>query len=513
MKKILTRASSLCLVLSLLAGLFSFVSAIEPQAVPAMSVNASAALLVDLDSGQTLYEQAADERRYPASTTKVMTALLTVEAVGRGEFALDTVITAPAEALLDITSDSSTANIVAGEQLTIKDLLYCLMLPSANEAANILAITLCGDIPTFVNRMNTRAQELGMTNTHFMNPHGLHNADHYSTARDLYTMARQAMTHPTLREVVSTGKYTVPATNLSEARILYNTNALLTSNKYSGYVYSGTIGVKTGSTPEAGYCLIAAAKKSGRTLLSVVLGAPNPTNGNTVDRQQFAESKRLLEWGFTNFNTAALLNKDTYLQEIPLRFSLQASHVVLQPAQSVTALIPGEFNEERLELRLKLNAEIASAPVKSGDVLGSVTVIYDGEAYATVDMLATSDVSFSAFIAFVSGVDTIFGNTYVQLLLFLALLFFLFGLAKRFLSRRAEERKQIRKEKLERKRQEAQERQRREHHPRTHRRKDAEQRMNQTPPPRSFPDDRPPTQSRGKTPPPRRRPHRPNNRR
>lgn len=513
MKKILTRVSSLCLVLSLLAGLFSFASAIEPQNVPEISVNASAALLVDLNSGQVLYEQNADERRYPASTTKIMTALLTIEAIGRGELTLDTVITAPAAALHDITSDSSTANIVEGEQITVKNLLYCLMLPSANEAANIFAITLCGDIPTFVDRMNTRAQELGMANTHFANPHGLHNADHYTTARDLYTLAKQAMTHPTFQEIVSTGSYTIPATNLSEARVLFNTNALLTAKKYPGYTYSGTIGIKTGSTPEAGYCLVAAAKKSGRTLLSVVLGAQNPTSGNNVDRQQFSESKKLLEWGFTNFNTADLLNKDTYLQEIPLRFSLQASHVVLQPSQSISALIPGEFNEERLELRLKLNAEIASAPVTAGDVLGSVTVIYDGEAYATVDMVATSDVSFSAFMAFVSAVNTVFGNTYIQLLLLLALLFFLFGLAKRFLSRRAEVRKLERKEKLERKRQEAQERHRREHHPRTLRRKDAEQRTQKTG--RSFPDDRPPIppQSKPKTPPPTKRTHRPNNRR
>ncbi len=513
MKKILTRTTSLFLVLSLLAGLFSFASAIEPQNIKQISVNATAALLVDFDTGQVLYEQSADEQRYPASITKVMTALLTIEAVGRGELSLDTVITATPEALYDITASSSTANIVAGEQLTVNNLLYCLMLPSANEAANILAIAVGGDIPAFVERMNTRAQELGMNSTHFMNPHGLHHADHYTTARDIYTMAKQAMTHPTFREIVSTGSYTVPATNLSEARVLHNTNALLTPKKYPGYTYSGTIGIKTGSTPEAGYCLLSAAKKSGRTLFSVVLGAQNPTNGNKVDRQQYSESKRLLEWGFTNFKNATLLNKDTYLQEIPLRFSLQASHIVLQPAQSVTALIPGEFNEERLELRLKLNTEIASAPIQSGDVLGAVTVIYDGEAYGTVDMVATNDASFSGFLAFVSSVNTVFGNTYVQILLLLALLFFAFGIVKRFMLRRTEQKKQARREKLERKRQEAQARHRREHHPRTQRRKEADARAQR--PERSFKDDRPPSppRSRSKTPPPTKRPHRPNNRR
>lgn len=133
-----------------------------------------------------------------------------------------------------------------------------------------------GDIPTFVEQMNQRAQELGMSGTHFVNPHGLHSDDHYTTARDIFKMAKQAMTHATFREIVSTGTYTVPATNLSGERTLYNTNALLTSALHPGYTYSGTIGIKTGSTGQAGYCLTAAVEMKGHTLISVVLGAETP---------------------------------------------------------------------------------------------------------------------------------------------------------------------------------------------------------------------------------------------
>ena len=132
-------------------------------------------------------------------------------------------------ALADLTPDSSTAGLQAGEEITVRNLLYCLLLASANEAANALAIAVAGDIPTFVEQMNQRAQELGMSGTHFVNPHGLHSDDHYTTARDIFKMAKQAMTHATFREIVSTGTYTVPATNLSGERTLYNTNALLTS--------------------------------------------------------------------------------------------------------------------------------------------------------------------------------------------------------------------------------------------------------------------------------------------
>ena len=444
MKKTLIRAISFFLTLSLLTGLLiPFASAIEYEGVESMTVDATAALLIDLDTDQVLYEQAADEQRYPASITKIMTALLTLEAIGRGELDLNTEITVDAAALADITEDSSTANLPAGEKITVKNLLYCLLLASANEAANVLAMAVSGDIPTFVELMNQRAQELGMAGTHFVNPHGLHNADHYSTARDIYRMSKQAMTHATFREIVSTGRYTVPATNLSKARSLLNTNGLLTSAKHYGYTMDGTIGIKTGSTGEAGYCLVAAVQKKGHTLVSVVLGAQNPTDSRgNVQRKQFTESKRLLNWGFTNFSDATLLDAETYLQELPVRFSSEASHVVVRPTRSVQVMVPGTYDPERLELRLRFHRDVASAPIEAGDVLGTVTVIYAGEEYATVDMAAVSDVSFSPFMAFVSSVNTVLGNIYVRLLLLLiALALVVVGLVRRFQERTKEERR------------------------------------------------------------------------
>lgn len=442
MKKMLIQAVSFCLTLSLLTGLLTpFAGAIEYDGVESISIEATAALLMDLDTDQVFYEQAADEQRYPASITKIMTALLTLEAINRGELDLNTVVTVDAAALEDLTEDSSTANLQPGEEISVKDLLYCLLVASANEAANVLAMTVCQDIPTFVERMNQRAQELGMTGTHFANPHGLHNDDHYSTARDIYRMTKEAMTHAAFREIVSTGQYVVPATNLSQARTLSNTNGLLSGYKYSGYTYKGTIGVKTGSTGQAGYCLVAAATQKGHTLVSVVLGAENPTDSKgNIERKQFSESKRLLSWAFENFYAATLLDADTYLQELPVRFSSQTSHVVIRPAQSVKVMVPGEYNPERLELRLHLDHDVASAPIAAGDVLGSVTVIYAGEEYGTIDMVAVSDVEFSPFMTFVSSVNTVLANIYVRLLLLAALVFVAIGLLRRYQERTKEER-------------------------------------------------------------------------
>ena len=450
MKKTLIRAVSFLVTLSLLTGLLApLAGAVEYEGVTSLSIDAKSALLIDMDTEQVLYEQAADEQRYPASITKIMTALLTLEAVGRGELDLNDVITMDAAALADLTPDSSTAGLQAGEEITVRNLLYCLLLASANEAANALAIAVAGDIPAFVEQMNQRAQELGMSGTHFVNPHGLHSDDHYTTARDIFKMAKQAMTHATFREIVSTGTYTVPATNLSGERTLYNTNALLTSALHPGYTYSGTIGIKTGSTGQAGYCLTAAVEMKGHTLISVVLGAENPTDSQgNVQRMQFSESVRLLDWASDNFSAATLLDSETYLQEIPVRFSAATSHVVLRPAQSVRALIPGTYDDTRLELRLRLNSEVASAPISAGDILGTVTVIYAGQEYGTIDMVAVSDVSFSPFMAFVTSVNTVLGNIFVRLLL-AALVLLGIGFLRRYRERTKEERKARRQAKLE----------------------------------------------------------------
>ena len=473
MKKTLIRAVSFLVTLSLLTGLLApLAGAVEYEGVTSLSIDAKSALLIDMDTEQVLYEQAADEQRYPASITKIMTALLTLEAVGRGELDLNDVITMDDAALADLTPDSSTAGLQAGEEITVRNLLYCLLLASANEAANALAIAVAGDIPAFVEQMNQRAQELGMSGTHFVNPHGLHSDDHYTTARDIFKMAKQAMTHATFREIVSTGTYTVPATNLSGERTLYNTNALLTSALHPGYTYSGTIGIKTGSTGQAGYCLTAAVEMKGHTLISVVLGAENPTDSQgNVQRMQFSESVRLLDWASDNFSAATLLDSETYLQEIPVRFSADTSHVVLRPAQSVRALIPGTYDDTRLELRLRLNSEVASAPISAGDILGTVTVIYAGQEYGTIDMVAVSDVSFSPFIAFVTSVNTVLGNIFVRLLLLAALVLLGIGFLRRYRERTKEERKA--------RRQEAQERRRRQEAEARRRRQEQEERQRQ----------------------------------
>ena len=233
------------------------------------SGNVKAALLFDLNSDTLVFAQDIDQQLYPASLTKVMTCLLTLEM----EDDLDTVVTVTKAGLKGQEPGGSNVALKVDEQMTVRDLLYCLMVKSGNDAASVLAVHNSGSIEAFVEVMNRRAAELGCTGTHFMNPHGLHHDEHYTTARDMARILREAMQYPIFEEIFTTKEYTVPATNLSEARELKTTNFLIRSNGYPIVTDSRVLGGKTGNTSKAGRCLVALSEKEGMRLISVVRGA------------------------------------------------------------------------------------------------------------------------------------------------------------------------------------------------------------------------------------------------
>jgi D-alanyl-D-alanine carboxypeptidase (penicillin-binding protein 5/6) len=251
------RLFSLFLSFALLLPLFSLTSA---DAYEDFDLDAKAGLLIEADTGEILYEKNAHQENFPASLTKVMVALLVFEAIDEGKIALTDSVTATESAFEGLSSDGSTANIVPGETMTVEQLLNCMLIVSANEACNILGETLYGSVDTFVARMNERATELGCEHTHFANATGLHNSQHYTTAWDLYLITREALKHDKFMEICNSKSYTVPATNMTDKpRELHSTNFLISNWRARGYVYRDAQGIKTGSTPEAGYCLISSA--------------------------------------------------------------------------------------------------------------------------------------------------------------------------------------------------------------------------------------------------------------
>ena len=364
-------------------------AALEP-----ISVNARAALLVDTADDTILYGKNETTRMYPASITKVMTAMLILEAVDRGQMQLDQVITAAESAFVGLDPDGSSAEIEPGEQMSVKDLLYCMLLVSANESCNILAVALDGSIASFVERMNDRARELGCENTHFVNPHGLHDPDHYTTAWDIYLMARHAMKNETFMAICNTLAYDVPATNLSESRELHTSNSLISNWRILGYLYDGAEGIKTGTTDEAGHCLVSSAVRAGRRLVCVVLGC----EGSGTEIRSYSDSAALYDYGFDNFSTKEILSSNELIAEVPVELSKENNYVVVHPAADAEAILPNDVDPATLERTVTLKNEVVYAPIAKGDELGKITLTYQGRVYATVPLLAQYDVAASQFL-------------------------------------------------------------------------------------------------------------------
>lgn len=390
--------------------------ALVPNAYAAsdIDINAKASLLVDEGSGLVLHAQNENGRLYPASITKVMTALLVMEAIDRGELSLDQEITATATALSSLDADGSTAGIQAGEVLTVEQLLYCMLVVSANETCNILAEQVSGSVPAFVDAMNQRAQELGCKDTHFMNPNGLHDPKHYTSAWDIYLFTCEAMKHDIFMTICGSKSYTVPATNMSDARELHSTNYLISNWRAVGYLYDGAEGIKTGSTSDAGHCLVASAVRGSRRLISVVLGAGVKEDGTV---ESFTETSRLFDWGFDNFTSQVVLTEDEMIQEVPVALSKETNYVVVHPEYTAEALLPKDVDPADLERTVTLQSDVANAPITAGDVLGEITLSYDGTPCVTVPLLAQYDVSASRFLVAKYAVEQFFSRTIVKIAL------------------------------------------------------------------------------------------------
>lgn len=386
----------------------------------AMDVNAAAALLVDPDTGEVLYEKNPHEQRYPASITKVMTCLLTLEAVDRGELTLEQTVTASQALHTGIGENASTADIKAGEAIRIIDLLYAALIPSANEACNVLAEAVSGDVASFVELMNQRAAELGMEDTHFANTHGYHDDNHYTSAWDIYLMCKEAMQYETFRTIVSSLNYTMPATNMhEEPRIVRSTNALISNFRVFGYLYQYATGIKTGSTPEAGYCLAASATKEDRNLISVVLGCEREPNTTGSDGFiYFDETIRLFDWGFNNFTRQVMLDGTKRdIPEVAVTLGKNTNYVTLEPQGEIEALLPRDVGPENFTYSITRNAESVEAPVEKGQQLGAITVSFNGKEYGTLPLVASIAVERDEWLYRLDRLEKFFGQLWVRILL------------------------------------------------------------------------------------------------
>ena len=384
---------------------------------PEYEAGCETALLLELNSGIVVYAKHAEDTVYPASLTKIMTCMLALEYAGRD---LDRVVTVSETALEGIAEAGGDVKLQVGERITLRDLLYYLMVSSTNEAANVIAEYVAGDIPTFVSLMNKTAQELGCTGTHYANTHGLHNSNHYTTARDLSIITRKALTYELFREICNTVEYTVPATNLSKARKLITTNYLILNDgnryladngNYFTYYLDTASGIKTGYTSAAGRCVISRASDGNMDLLCIIMGAQTRMMSDGSARyDNFVEAKKLFHYGFSNFAYAKVAAAGIEpMFQVEVQYAKDKRGVVLIPSGDVNCLLPKEYEKGKVTTRYELyDPKGLVAPLQQGQKVGKLYVSYDGTVVGTVELetlTAVEEKSVDKAIADVIGTD------------------------------------------------------------------------------------------------------------
>lgn len=366
---------------------------------------AKAALLVDRKSDRVIYSAHADEKMYPASLTKMMTALLAFE---KGNLA--DVLTTTDTALADITYLHSRIDLKSGEQMSLENMLTALLVSSANDAANVIAEYISGDIPSFVELMNTRAKELGMENTHFANPHGFHDDNHYTTANDLAKLAREVLKNQKFCEIVKIKTAKLPATNISKERTISSTNHLISRYRNTFHYYPYATGVKTGSTTEAGNCLVATAEKNGMSLLSVVLGCENADQNENA--YSFVDTKAMFEYVFNNYKSVTVAHSSDVIADSKVYEAKDGTRVALSPSKDISMLLPADYKAEEIQTQTKLDDNI-SAPIEKGALMGYVTYSFRGETMETAELYAANEVKRDNLLHFLHIVGGILFSPFV----------------------------------------------------------------------------------------------------
>lgn len=348
------------------------------------AVEGKAALLCDLNSDTILYTLNPDEKVYPASLTKLMSSLIILE---NGN--LEDMVTVSSNALNNISA--RTGDLSIGETLSLYDLLHCILISSSNEGCYAAAEHIAGSEAAFVELMNAKAAELGCTGTHFANAHGLHDEDHYTTARDLMRITKAVLAEDTLREIVFSITYEMPETNMHPAHTIYTTNYMTSTDQSRKYYYSLARGVKTGYTSSAGRCLIVTAEKNNLNLLAIVLGCQTTEdeNGEYV-LHSFPEAKALFEYGFDHFDYATVLSPLVPIAEADVSGGT-GNAVVVAPTETCSIVLPKDYDPDDISLQISLmDGDAIDAPFASGEVVGTVAVSYRGKLMLTTDIAPIS---------------------------------------------------------------------------------------------------------------------------
>ena len=353
--------------------------------VPPEIENVGAATVYNIENDTYIYKHNADKVIYPASTAKLMTAIVAIEALGDQ---LWREVMVSSKALEGVRGNNIA--LKRGEVLTVEQLLLALICGSANDAANILAFEVAGSVEAFVDMMNAKAKEIGALNTHYTNPTGLHDPGMVTTASDTALIAAYAYKTEPITEMSSLEKFTLPKTNKAKERTVFNKNYFYSTVTEFIYLWSVPRGLNAGYTEEGGYCLATTATRDGLTYVVVTMEA-------TRDEEyiySYTEAAKLVKWAFDAYEYTDVLSTSEMICELPVRLSSKVDYVTLFPAEPVELYLPAGIDvDSDVELKWTLSRESFTAPVSEGEVAGEITVMYDGKELATVDLVTRNNVN------------------------------------------------------------------------------------------------------------------------
>ena len=387
-----------------------YASAYEPTGIELTAENV---LLVCMNTGETVYAKGENEKVYPASITKIMVVMLMLESPiydPEAKIAMNE----EAQKLI-LGTGSVCSNLKVGEEIRQIDLVYYVLMSSCGDCAYLAALTYGETVENFVDMMNNKAKELGLENTHYQNPVGLHDEDHYTTARDTYILTSYALKNKTFEEVCSKSRYEVPATNMyNRTRRLSTTNFLLDTS--TNYFYSYATGVKTGFTTEAGRCLVSTAVRRGNDnidykYMCILFHCENKPN---VKRYEFTEGKSLFNWAFGNFIIKDIGDTNNPVAQVDVRLSSKAEYVTAYLEDSFKSLLPKDADESTIMIEPHLKSDTVKAPVSKGQVLGTADIIYANKVIGTVNLVSHDDIEKSTVLAAIDATARFFTSKFMK---------------------------------------------------------------------------------------------------
>ena len=348
-------------------------------------ISARNIVLANSDTGKIVYERNKDEKIYPASITKLMTAILVVENCN-----LNDIVTVSENAVTSVPSGYVNANLQVGEELTVENLLYVMLIPSANDAANALAEHVAGSIESFASMMNTKAKELGCTGSNFTNPSGLHEEEHYTTVKDLSLIAREAISNTTIRKIIGTTNYSLLKTNkYTKTDRKFTTTNYMKRKELSKYYCDYCIGGKTGYTGEAKNCVVEFAKKDGIELTAIVMGESSKVKG-----QKFLEAKQLFDYVYNNYENKNIVTAHELYETIKIpNGTKDTKNLNVIYKDNIKILERKDINVDNIDKVVEYTKK--KAPIQKGEVIGNIKYAYEGIEYKT-NLIAEENVEESS---------------------------------------------------------------------------------------------------------------------